>query len=47
VVGPIALGASTDLFGANATLIGTALLMVATAIVFARFAPETYRSTLR
>jgi MFS family permease len=46
VVGPVALGASTDLFGANATLIGTALLMVATAVIFARFAPETYRSTL-
>lgn len=47
VVGPIALGAATDLVGANTTLIATAALMVITAVVFARHAPETYRSPFR
>jgi MFS family permease len=44
VVGPIALGLAADLAGADATLGGTALLLVAVALLFARFAPETYRS---
>jgi DHA1 family multidrug resistance protein-like MFS transporter len=44
VVGPIALGISTDLAGANATLVGVALLLVAAAGLFVRFAPETYRT---
>jgi MFS family permease len=43
VVGPIALGLSTDLAGANATLVTVALLLVVAAGLFARFAPETYR----
>jgi len=43
VVGPIALGLATDLAGADATLGGTALLLAATALLFARFAPETHR----
>jgi MFS transporter, DHA1 family, multidrug resistance protein len=44
VVGPIALGAITDLFGIESALAGTAALLVAVALLFARFAPETYRS---
>ena len=43
VVGPIALGLSTDLAGANATLAGTAVLLAATALLFARFAPESHQ----
>ena len=43
VVGPIALGVTTDLVGANATLVAVAFLLVAAAGLFARFAPETYR----
>jgi MFS family permease len=45
VVGPIALGLSTDLIGASVTLVGVALLLVIAATLFARFAPETYRPT--
>ena len=44
VVGPIALGAITDLFGGETALAGTAALLVAVALLFARLAPETYRS---
>src|SRR6266542_5410569 len=47
VVGPIALGLATDLVGADATLGGTALLLAATALLFARFAPATLRRDLR
>ncbi len=43
VVGPIALGLVADLAGADAALGGAALLLVAAALLFARFAPETYR----
>jgi MFS family permease len=43
VVGPIALGLATDLVGADLTLGASALLLAATALLFARFAPETYR----
>ena len=43
VVGPIALGLVTDLAGADAALAGTATLLVAVAVLFARFAPETHR----
>jgi len=43
VVGPIALGLAADLAGVDATLGGTALLLVAVSLLFARFAPETYR----
>jgi DHA1 family multidrug resistance protein-like MFS transporter len=44
VVGPIALGAVTDVSGADAALTTAAALMVGVAALFARFAPETYRS---
>jgi len=43
VVGPIALGAAADLFGADVTLGVTALLLVAVALAFWRAAPETFR----
>lgn len=43
VVGPIALGAITDVFGVETALAGTAVLLVAVALLFARLAPETYR----
>jgi MFS family permease len=43
VVGPIALGLAADLAGADLTLAGTAVLLVLVALLFARFAPETYR----
>ncbi|HSL47681.1 MAG TPA: MFS transporter [Candidatus Deferrimicrobiaceae bacterium] len=43
VVGPIALGLAADLAGADAALGGTAILLVSVALLFARFAPETYR----
>jgi MFS family permease len=41
VVGPIALGLVTDLFGANAALATAAILLVAVGVLFARLAPET------
>ena len=44
VVGPIVLGIVTDLLGADAALGGTAVLMVAVAVLFGRLAPETYRA---
>jgi MFS family permease len=44
VVGPIALGVLTDLFGADAALATAAALMVAVAGLFAARAPESYRS---
>ena len=43
VVGPIALGVISDVFGANTALAGTALCLVAVALAFARVAPETRR----
>jgi len=43
VLGPIALGLATDLVGADATLGGTAVFLVATAVLFARFAAESHR----
>jgi MFS family permease len=43
VVGPIALGLTTDLVGADATLGATAVLLAATALLFARYAPESHR----
>ena len=46
VVGPIALGLAADLAGADVALGATALLLTAVALLFARLAPETYR-TLR
>jgi MFS transporter, DHA1 family, multidrug resistance protein len=44
VVGPIALGIATDLFGADAALAASAAFMCVVAALFARFAPESYRS---
>lgn len=44
VVGPIALGVAADLVGADAALLSTAVLLAAVALLFARFAPETYRA---
>jgi MFS transporter, DHA1 family, multidrug resistance protein len=43
VLGPLALGLLTDLFGADAALATAALLLTAAALLFARHAPETYR----
>jgi len=43
VVGPIALGLSTDLVGADATLGATAALLAATALLFGRYAHESHR----
>jgi MFS family permease len=44
VVGPIALGLAADLAGIDAALAGTAVLLVGMALLFGRFAPETYRA---
>jgi MFS family permease len=44
VVGPIVLGLVADLAGANAALAATATMLVAVAVLFARLAPETFRS---
>jgi len=44
VVGPIALGVVTDLAGADAALATSAAFMVVVAALFARVAPESYRS---
>jgi MFS family permease len=43
VVGPISLGLATDLFGADAVLGATAVLLAATAVLFGRYAPELHR----
>jgi MFS family permease len=43
VVGPISLGLATDLFGADAALGATAVLLAATALLFGRYAPELHR----
>jgi MFS family permease len=45
VVGPIALGLATDLFGPDVALGVTAVLLVAVGSVFARLAPETHRAS--
>ena len=44
VLGPLVLGAVTDLLGADVALGSTAVLMIAVALLFARLAPETYRA---
>jgi MFS transporter, DHA1 family, multidrug resistance protein len=44
VVGPIALGLVTDVFGANAALATAAILLVAVGALFAWLAPETFRT---
>jgi fucose permease len=43
VIGPIALGAVTDLWGVDTALTTAAALMLVVAALFARLAPETYR----
>jgi DHA1 family multidrug resistance protein-like MFS transporter len=43
VVGPIALGLVTDLFGVETALAVAATLLALVGLAFARFAPETYR----
>jgi hypothetical protein len=44
IAGPLILGAAADLFGVNAALGGVSALVVAVALLFARFAPETRRA---
>jgi len=44
VLGPLALGAVTDLLGADVALGSTAVLMIAVALLFAQRAPETWRA---
>jgi len=44
VLGPLVLGAVTDLLGADVALGSTAVLLIAVALLFARFASETYRA---
>jgi MFS family permease len=44
VLGPIALGVVTDLFGADVALAAAAVLLAAAAVLFGRWAPETYRA---
>jgi MFS family permease len=43
VLGPLALGLIADLFGANVALATAALLLAAVAVLFARYAPESFR----
>jgi MFS family permease len=43
VAGPLLIGVAADNFGPNAALIGTAVGLVAAALVFAFLAPETHR----
>ena len=43
VLGPLALGLVTDLFGLEAALAVAAILLALVGLAFARFAPETYR----
>jgi MFS family permease len=44
VVGPLALGLITDVFGADAALATAAVLLAAVALLFARHAPETFQA---
>jgi MFS transporter, DHA1 family, multidrug resistance protein len=44
VVGPLALGLVADLFGPETALALAALLLAVVAVLFGRFAPETYRA---
>ncbi|MBA3331677.1 MAG: MFS transporter, partial [Actinobacteria bacterium] len=43
VVGPLILGLVADTLGVDTALAGTAALLTTTALLFALFAPETYR----
>lgn len=47
VVGPLILGLVADALGVDTALAGTAALLTTTALLFARFAPETYRRERR
>jgi multidrug resistance protein len=47
VLGPLALGIISGAFGAPTALVVAAALLVVSAILFARFAPETYRPRWR
>ena len=44
VLGPLVLGLITDIFGADVALATAAVLLAAVAVLFGRFAPETYRA---
>jgi MFS family permease len=44
VIGPVALGLATDVFGPDTALGATAVLLVAVGLLFARLAPETHRA---
>jgi MFS family permease len=44
VIGPIALGLIADGFGGQAALATAAVLLVVVAVLFGRYAPETYRA---
>ena len=44
VIGPLALGAITDVFGAGAAIATATVLLVAAAVLFGSCAPETYRA---
>jgi MFS family permease len=44
VAGPLLLGFVADIFGADVALGATAVLLLVVGLLFARFAPETYRS---
>jgi len=46
VVGPVVLGVVTDVIGPNAALGGTAAALIVVGLLFARLAPETYRTRL-
>jgi MFS family permease len=43
VLGPLALGLATDVLGANLTLAATAMILAGSALLFARYAPESHR----
>ena len=44
VLGPLLLGVVTDVLGADVALATAAVLLTAVALLFARFAPETFRA---
>ena len=44
VVGPLALGLITDVLGADTALATAAVLLAAVALLFARYAPETFQA---
>lgn len=45
VAGPLAIGVIADLLGADAALLVMAALLMAVAVAFGHFAPETYRAS--